>query len=107
MYDETEDDETAAMQDRMHRALGGAIAPDGSSIVTRWCVMVETFTEEGKSCIYLAAPDMAAWEIVGMAEMMGELARTQFATNVAVSLLEEEDLDDEDVEVDVDLEDDE
>lgn len=78
------------MQARVHKALCIALGDDGDSLITRWVLSVERYTPEGKATIYIAAPDMASWEIVGMSEMASELARVQFTTAVVEDMYPEE-----------------
>lgn len=78
------------MQSKVHQALCSALGDDGDALITRWVLCVERYGATGKATIYIAAPDMASWEIVGMAEMASELARVQFTTAVVNDMYEDE-----------------
>lgn len=90
MADEEEMTEEA-MQSKVHQALCTALGDDGDALITRWVLCVERYGVSGKATIYIAAPDMASWEIVGMAEMASELARVQFTTAVVNDMYEDAD----------------
>lgn len=83
------------LQDAIHAALSEALNKNGGTIVTRWVLAVERFTEDGKGIAFVSASDMQPWEVIGMAEMASEVARLQATTEIVDEMYSVED-DDED-----------
>lgn len=93
---ETDEDAQSALQASVHEALANVFNGDGA-MVTRWVLSLERWVSGGKQVLYIAAPDMSPWEVVGMSEMSSELARVQFSSSVLDEMYPiEEDVEEDD-----------